>query len=521
MSPIVVEFLCNVIIALTGAAGASWLWWSHLRARVQQHSDVEARRATEVLVRLVDLATRVAFDVDEHNCQVEEISGELSSLDVHQPTLIVDAVAKLMQANEEMQKRLAATEDKLRAQAREIQAHAAEARADALTLLANRRAFDDELARRVAEFARHGRTFSLIMADVDHFKGFNDAHGHQAGDEVLRCIAKLLRRRMRDMDLVARYGGEEFAIILPGTTLGDAGKTAQRLRETLEAAHFRYDGKDLRVTASFGLADIPGCRDGAALVGRADEALYAAKSGGRSCVFLHDGEKVRRLSASRQPEPAKPSIPPGVRLGSNGHERQVAAVACDAETDQPKYSHAAGMEEAYLELPSRTNFCQQVRNRTAEWRRGGPTFSLLLAEVGHRSNVGEDQRLRVHQLAMLAAARFLSATVREMDVVGHYASGCFAVLLSTAALAEAVQVAERIRAGFSQCSLAADGAATEPSMNVGVVEIMDKDDALSLLKRAEAALEAAGHAGGGQAYYHDGESSAPAAAMLATADCAS
>ena len=156
------------------------------------------RCAAEVLVRLVKLLTRVAFDVDEHSCQVEEISGELSSIDHRQPDLIVDAVAKLMQANEEMKKKLAATEEKLREQAREIQAHAAEARADALTLLANRRAFDDELARRGAEFARHGRTFSLIMADVDGFKGFNDSHGHQAGDEVLRCIAKLLRRRMRN-----------------------------------------------------------------------------------------------------------------------------------------------------------------------------------------------------------------------------------------------------------------------------------------------------------------------------------
>ena len=139
------------------------------------------------------------------------------------------------------------------------------------------------------------------MADVDDFKRFNDAHGHQAGDEVLRSIAKLLRRRVRDMDLVARYGGEEFAVILPGTTLDDASKAALRACTAIEETHFRHDGQDLHVTASFGVAEVPGSRDGAALVGRADQALYAAKSGGRNRVFFHDGEAVHHLSASQQP----------------------------------------------------------------------------------------------------------------------------------------------------------------------------------------------------------------------------
>ena len=207
-----------------GAAAASWLSWSHFRRKALAQSSTEGRHAAEVLARLQELATRVAFDVDEHSSQVEEINDKLTSADKHEPTMIVDMVAKLIQANQHMQEKLASTEDKLRDQAQQIQVHAAEARTDALTLLANRRAFDDELARRIAEFRRHRRTFSLIMADVDRFKKFNDAHGHQTGDEVLRGVARLLRRKMREMDLVARYGGEEFAIILPGTNLDDASQ---------------------------------------------------------------------------------------------------------------------------------------------------------------------------------------------------------------------------------------------------------------------------------------------------------
>ena len=146
MSLLVVELLCGFTTAFAGAAGASWLWWSHFRRKAFEQSNAEAHRAAAVLVRLVELATRVAFDVDEHSSQVEEISDELNSIDKREPSMIVDAVARLMQANEQMQRKLASTENKLREQAQEIQTHPAEARTDALTLLANRRAFDDELA---------------------------------------------------------------------------------------------------------------------------------------------------------------------------------------------------------------------------------------------------------------------------------------------------------------------------------------------------------------------------------------
>ena len=162
--------------------------------------------------------------------------------------MIVDVVAKLIEVNQHMQDKLAWTEDKLREQAEEIQIHAAAARTDALTLLANRRTFDDELARRIAEFRRHGRAVSLVMADIDRFKKFNDTHGHPTGDEVLRGVARLLRRKMRKMDLVARYGGEEFAIHAPGTNLDDACKAAQRACEGIEKCHFRHGDEDLQVT---------------------------------------------------------------------------------------------------------------------------------------------------------------------------------------------------------------------------------------------------------------------------------
>ena len=105
-------------------------------------------------------------------------------------------MAKLIDAKDQLEQELAASQRRLEEQSREIETHAFEARTDALTRLANRRAFDDELLRRFDEFQRHGRPLSLVLIDIDHFKDFNDSHGHQAGDEVLRGIAGVLRHAL-------------------------------------------------------------------------------------------------------------------------------------------------------------------------------------------------------------------------------------------------------------------------------------------------------------------------------------
>ena len=138
----------------------------------------------EALARLQELMTRVAVNVEHHQSQVEEANAKLTAPGNDPTRTIIEVVAQLVQANEEVQEKLVSIEDKLREQARQIECHATEARTDALTLLANRRCFDEEAAQRTAEFQRHQKTFSVVMIDIDHFKKLNDAYGHQAGDEV-------------------------------------------------------------------------------------------------------------------------------------------------------------------------------------------------------------------------------------------------------------------------------------------------------------------------------------------------
>jgi two-component system, cell cycle response regulator len=157
------------------------------------------------------------------------------------------------------------------------------ARTDVLTGLANRRHADDVLRATIASARRHDRTLCAVLIDVDRFKSVNDAHGHAAGDAVLREVATRLLAGLREEDLAARWGGEEFLLLLPDSP--DASVVCERLRCAIAGRPIDVHGVlQLAVSASFGWAAWSGEETGEALVARADAALYAAKDGGRDRV---------------------------------------------------------------------------------------------------------------------------------------------------------------------------------------------------------------------------------------------
>lgn len=157
---------------------------------------------------------------------------------------------------------------------------------DPLTDLYNRRHLEISLQRELARAQRHGFPVSLIMLDVDHFKAFNDTHGHEAGDEVLRNVAHVLKRHTRVEDVACRYGGEEFLVVLPACPVDDAYSKAEAIREAIAQLRVFSRGVALpRITASLGIACYP--EDGERmedLISEADAALYRAKSTGRNCI---------------------------------------------------------------------------------------------------------------------------------------------------------------------------------------------------------------------------------------------
>ncbi|HVZ59732.1 MAG TPA: GGDEF domain-containing protein [Terriglobales bacterium] len=157
---------------------------------------------------------------------------------------------------------------------------------DFLTGLKTRGYFEQQLELEIKRFERKRIGFALVMLDIDHFKQLNDRYGHHVGDQVLRDVASILMKDMRDIDTVARYGGEEFVMILPETSGPKALRVAHRLRSTVENARFPAAAEQLTISAGVAVfnADAQSKRE---LIECADAALYQAKSQGRNQVLLH------------------------------------------------------------------------------------------------------------------------------------------------------------------------------------------------------------------------------------------
>ncbi len=179
--------------------------------------------------------------------------------------------------------------DQLMEQQQQIQQLRRQATHDGLTQLVNYQFFHEALGRETARARRSHSPLTVIMADIDYFKAVNDTYGHLAGDHAIRTVAELLKAGLRETDYIARYGGEEFAVILFDILPDDAVIVADRVRQTISEAPFRFEEQTFRVTMSFGIAtmypeDNITKED---LLNQADQALYRAKSAGRDCCRIY------------------------------------------------------------------------------------------------------------------------------------------------------------------------------------------------------------------------------------------
>jgi len=169
---------------------------------------------------------------------------------------------------------------------------------DDLTGAYNRRSLFHHLEAELSRCRRYGRSVSVLMVDLDHFKRVNDQHGHLVGDQALRSIVQIMQAELRAMDLLCRYGGEEFCAILPETNHPGATRAAERLRSAVERASIEHEGTKIPLTVSVGGASWSNAagKEVPDLLARADEALLEAKRSGRNCVRIAPEVKPDELT---------------------------------------------------------------------------------------------------------------------------------------------------------------------------------------------------------------------------------
>lgn len=190
--------------------------------------------------------------------------------------------AQVAVSQEELQQKVKLATAEMR---RQKEAAELAARIDPLTGVFNRRAFAEIAEMEVQRALRYGNPLSLIMMDLDHFKGINDAYGHGAGDAVLASFSRTVAAVLRDVDIVGRIGGEEFVVLLPDTGVSEAMQAAERIRQAVAGSQLQILGRRLSYSASFGVAEFdPTELSFSGFLAKADTALYKAKSAGRNRV---------------------------------------------------------------------------------------------------------------------------------------------------------------------------------------------------------------------------------------------
>lgn len=463
-------------------------WWLRDR-RVIELIDGE-KQTQRFAQHLQRLATSVSDEVDEHSSRMEEINDELSAIDSDQVSVpqeqVQNVLARIVDENKKLQSKLSSAESQLQ-QARTINVHLAEARIDPLTELPNRRAFNQELARRFAELHRDHHEVSLLVLDIDHFKQFNDTYGHTAGDQVLHQVARALTATMRESDLVSRYGGEEFAIVLPNTDLAQGVRAAERARLAVEREQIMLDGNAVTVTLSVGVAE--GLRDDhpRTLFKRADEARYAAKAAGRNRSFVHNGQEV--LDVSSLPE----STDAATKLAAKN------AATGENETSQPDSSDHGGNVDALTGLPNRRQLVDELRKASIEAVTNKACLSLVLLTIDQlpkmRTLHGQAQVDDV-----LRAAAGIVCRVSEGTVL-RFGWEEFAVILPRADIVEANDMDRRLREVLA-AELELPNAISPATVSSGITELVTGDDAATFATRAEAALETSRQAGGNCTHFH-------------------
>jgi len=280
-----VELLCTLTGIIAGVAIVASIIHQHGERQkfAADSGAADPDRIFGIADQLQVISHRVAADVSAHSEKVVHISDRLATpaADSEQ---VISTIHEIINANQAMQGQLADAQRQIAQQSRMIEQASLQARTDALTGLANRRALNEFLANSI-EAVGEGPITGLLLMDIDHFKSFNDNFGHATGDAVLASFARSMATCCGESNYAARYGGEEFAVVLSASSIDELVQKATEVRYYVSEQVINYEDLQLKITSSGGLCVLLPGDSCSAVYERADEGLYQAKKAGRNRGF--------------------------------------------------------------------------------------------------------------------------------------------------------------------------------------------------------------------------------------------
>ncbi len=254
-------------------------------SRIRELTHLHGKEMTDGMKTEIQTIEQGISKIDDFEELKTSIQSRVILLRNHVDTFILKEGEKDNEASrviEQLKNQVKVMEDEAEELKEQIEKERQQTLRDVLTGIPNRLAYDERLSTELANYRRNQDPFVLVVWDIDLFKKVNDNFGHAAGDQVLKLVASILNKNMREVDFIARYGGEEFVSILPSTDLKGAQLITDKLRELIVSSKFHFRDEAVNITISSGFAEVKNNEEGENLFIRADKALYKAKENGRN-----------------------------------------------------------------------------------------------------------------------------------------------------------------------------------------------------------------------------------------------
>ena len=275
--------------------------------RLGDRIDSVGSRVIDEIKQVLDMVNAAAGSANNYSETLADASEQLEQAEDGEGlraviACLVEGAKEMELNNKKLEARLSSSREEIEQLQQNLEVVRNESLTDPLTALSNRKFFDAALVKEIAEAQEKNQPLSLLMGDIDHFKGFNDQYGHLTGDQVLRLVAMSVKQNVKGRDIAARYGGEEFVIALPNTALQSAITVADHIRRAVMTKELirRSNGERLgRVTMSVGVAVLRPGDNSQLLIERADQCLYAAKRNGRNRVICETDPETDVVTPAR------------------------------------------------------------------------------------------------------------------------------------------------------------------------------------------------------------------------------